>query len=103
MTDFCSNGYRRGVWAVVALVLGAGGGLSCGSSSPLMLDGGAGRTGADAPVDRTVSGSGGAVGSDGPAALDAAIDIGGDQQRAGIGETCSVAGDCASGFCVDKV
>ncbi len=85
------------------LVLGAWGGLSCGSSSPLMLDGSAGRTGSDGPVDRSASGSGGAVGSDGPVAMDAAIDVGRDQQRAGIGEICTVAGDCASGFCFDKV
>ncbi len=107
MTDSFPDRSRRralrGAWAVVALVLGAGGGLSCGSSSPLILDGGAGKTGSDARVDRTVSGSGGTVGSDGPTATDAAIDLGRDQQLAGIGATCSVSGDCAGGHCFDGV
>jgi hypothetical protein len=103
MSEAVPNRSRRGVWAVVALVLSAGGGLSCGSSSPLLFDGGAGKTGSDARVDRVVvSGSGGANGTDGPA-TDAPIDASRDQQLAAIGATCSVSGDCASGHCFDGV
>ena len=76
---------------LVALVLGVGGTLSCGPSAIPAPNGGG-----DATTDRPANG--GSPGAPGDAAADGAR-----EQISGIGASCSVGGDCASGHCFDGV
>jgi hypothetical protein len=76
---------------LVALAVGVGGALSCGSSAIPAIDGGGGAHGGDA-MDRPANGGAAGTPADGSR-----------EQIGAIGTSCLVSGDCAGGHCFDGV